>query len=273
MNRVLFAWMASAGIPAVVFGLMLGGARVAAAATDAAGADGLGGPSPSSTSSGSSSSSGSQCISDQAKKTLDICPEGPAIQSVPHGKAPAMSFHSKVEDIKKGDKTNGIGTADISMIGVRDARQSALKQRALALLVTEIQQLESLLKATENTSNDRPKLLRRLAEDYVELENAAFREKTEAEVKRDGFKTSNPRQAQAQQSIATSRKTTMERSRKAAIRYYSLLVDDDPAEPAAGVPGPRRGLLLPRVRVRAVGRHGQRAPRLPRPHHEDAELQ
>jgi len=239
MNRVLLAWIKRAGFPALVLGLTLGGSRLASAATNSTGPDGLGGSSsasPSSTSSGSSASSGSQCISDQAKKTLDICPEGPAIQSVPHGKAPAMSFHSKVEDIKKGDKTNGIGTADISMIGVRDARQSALKQRALALLVTEIQQLESLLKATENTSSDRPKLLRRLAEDYVELENAAFREKTEAEVKRDGFKTSNPRQAQAQQSIATSRKTTMERSRKAAIRYYSLLVDDYSGQPSTTFP-------------------------------------
>ena len=42
-------------------------------------------------------------------------------------------------------------------------------------------------------------LLRRMAEDYVELENAAFREKTEAEVKRDNFKKSNPREADKQQ--------------------------------------------------------------------------
>ena len=89
-----------------------------------------------------------------------------------------MSFHSKVEEIKKGTKQIGIGSADVAMMaGVRDARGSALKQRVLALLVTEIQQLESLYRTTEARSKDRPMLLRRLAEDYVELENAAFREK------------------------------------------------------------------------------------------------
>lgn len=45
--------------------------------------------------------------------------------------------------------------------------------RARALLVVEIQQLESLLRATSVTSRDRPMILRRLAEDYVELERAA----------------------------------------------------------------------------------------------------
>ena len=235
MNRVLYRWVQRVGVPAVVFGLVLGGARVAAAATDSSGPDGLGGPAGSSSSS-PSTPSGPACIPDQTKKSLDVCPEGPAIQSVPHGKVPQMSFHSKVEDIKKGDKQNAIGTADVSMTGVRDLRQSALKQRVLALLVTEIQQLESLLKATETTSTDRPKLLRRLAEDYVELENAAFREKTEAEVKRDSLKQSNPRGAQAQQSIATSRKTTMERSRKAAIRDYSMLVDDYSGQPSNTFP-------------------------------------
>jgi len=213
MNRVLSVWV-------VVSSLVLGSAQVAMAADSSSPTAPDGSATP-------AASSGPVCVPDQAKKTLDVCPEGPSIQSVPHGKAPAMSFHSKVEDVKKGDKKNEIGSADVQMLaGIRDQRQTALKQRVLALLVTEIQQLESLLRSTETRSKDRPQLLRRLAEDYVELENAAFREKTVAEVSRDAAKTSNPREAQKQQSIAVSRKTTMERSRKAAIRYYSILVDD-----------------------------------------------
>src|SRR5258708_28867700 len=121
-----------------------------------------------------------------------------------------MWSHGKVEELKKGNKTIGAGTADQSMLaGYRDMRKSALKQRALALLVTEIQQLESLYRTTEARSKDRPMLLRRLAEDYVELENAAFREKTEAEVKRDELKKRDPRGASTQQSIANARKTTL----------------------------------------------------------------
>jgi tetratricopeptide (TPR) repeat protein len=55
----------------------------------------------------------------------------------------------------------------------RDPRRSRLQQRQTALVVNEIQQLESLFRATDTASKDRPMLLRRLAEDYVELEAAA----------------------------------------------------------------------------------------------------
>ena len=161
-----------------------------------------------------------------------------------------MSFHSKVEELKKGDKKIGIGTADVSMLaGIRDTRQSALKQRVLALLITEIQQLQSLFKSTEARSKDRPQLLRRMAEDFVELENAAFREKTEAEIKRDQFKGSNPREAGKQQSIANSRKNTMDSSRKAAINYYSMLVNDYSGQPSQTFPSnpPPAYLLLDEV--------------------------
>jgi len=168
MNRVLSVWV-------VVSSLVLGSAHVAIAAESSSSSSSEAAAIPTTT-------SGPICVSDQAKKTLDVCPEGPSIQSVPHGKAPAMSFHSKVEEVKKGDKKNEIGSADVQMLaGIRDQRQTALKQRVLALLVTEIQQLESLYRSTEARSKDRPQLLRRLAEDYVELENAAFREKTVAE--------------------------------------------------------------------------------------------
>lgn len=194
--------------------------------------------SSSSSGSGSSSSgmSGPACIGDSAQKALTTCPGGPQLHPI-QGKQPQMSFHSKVEDLKKGNKTIGVGTADVSMLaGIRDQRQSALKQRVLALLVTEIQQLESLYKATDMRSKDRPMLLRRMAEDYVELENAAFREKTEAEVKRDNFKQTNPREAGKQQAIANARKTTMERARKAAIYDYTQLVTDYAGQPSDHFP-------------------------------------
>jgi tetratricopeptide (TPR) repeat protein len=142
-----------------------------------------------------------------------------------------------VEELKKGEKKIGIGTADVQMLaGIRDARQIGLQQRALALLVTEIGQLESLYKTTDLRSKDRQQLLRRLAEDYVELENAAFREKTIAEVKRDSLKATNPTDAGKQQQLANQRKTTMDLSRKAAISYYSTLVNDYSGTPSKTFP-------------------------------------
>ncbi|HEY1693040.1 MAG TPA: tetratricopeptide repeat protein [Polyangiaceae bacterium] len=184
----------------------------------------------------SAPSSGAACISENAKNALTVCPGGPQLKPV-QGKQPQMSFHGKVEDLKKGTKTIGIGTADVAMLaGIRDQRQTALKQRVLALLITEIQQLESLYRATEARSKDRPMLLRRMAEDYVELENAAFRERTVAEVARDAAKGKNPREAGRQQAIANSRKTTMEKARQAAIKDYTLLVTDYSGQPSQTFP-------------------------------------
>ncbi|MGH7271182.1 MAG: hypothetical protein ACREJ3_12210, partial [Polyangiaceae bacterium] len=226
MSRIVSLW-------AVVISLSLAGAGAARAAdSSSADQDGLGGGSTSAAPA-QSASSGPACVSDQAKKNIDVCPGGPTNMISPKGKIPTMSFHSKVEELKKGTKTNEIGQADVKMLaGMRDMRKSALKQRVLALLVTEIQQLESLYRTTEARSKDRPQLLRRLAEDYVELENAAFREKTEAEVRRDEFKKTNQRMAGKEQSIANSRQRTLNASRKAAINYYSILVSDYSGQPS-----------------------------------------
>ena len=236
MNRVLSLWVVVAAL------LVVGGARsaladgAAPAAPAAAGAPASNNVPPNS----------ATCITPAAVSALSACPGGPQLHPT-GGKQPAMSMRGKVEDLKKGNKTIGVGTADVAMLaGIRDQRQTALKQRVLALLITEIQQLESLYKSTDLRSKDRPMLLRRMAEDYVELENAAFREKTEAEIKRDNFKGSNPREAGKQQAIANSRKTTMERSRKAAINDYSLLVTDYSGQPStnfASNPPPAYPLL------------------------------
>ncbi len=80
---------------------------------------------------------------------------------------------------------------------VRDPRASLLRTRALPLLVTEIQQLEALAAATPDTQPDKPQLVRRLAENYVELEASAT--------------------TAGRPSIAAA-------SQKEAIKYYDLLV-------------------------------------------------
>jgi tetratricopeptide (TPR) repeat protein len=223
MNRVLSSW--------VVVIALVAGARSVRAADVSSGTS-------SSSSTDAFAATGPVCIGDKAKQTLEICPKGPTLSNVTHGKEPTMSFHSKVEELKKGDKKNEIGKADVSMIaGFRDLRQTALKQRVLALLITEIQQLETLLHDTPMRDAQRPTLLRRLAEDYVELENAAFKEKTQAEILRDEFKLKkNAAEAGKQQAIANSRKTTMDRSRKAAINYYSVLATDYAGAPSNDYP-------------------------------------
>jgi tetratricopeptide (TPR) repeat protein len=102
-------------------------------------------------------------------------------------------------------------TSDIPFaVGIRDPRPSVSHQRVLPLIITEIQQLEALLKSTHVSSPDRPAMLRRLAEDYVELQNAAFRDE--------------------------ARRTTMIAARKHAIDYYTLLTTEYAGDPSATFP-------------------------------------
>jgi tetratricopeptide (TPR) repeat protein len=62
----------------------------------------------------------------------------------------------------------------------RPPLRSESKPRARALLVTELQALKHLLAATPKGEPDRPQLLRRVAEDFVELEHVARDEGDEA---------------------------------------------------------------------------------------------
>src|SRR5258708_5252865 len=100
MNRVVSLWVVAA---TVVVGVVLGGTHRVRAADE---------PVSSAAPAGSVSSAPLACVTDKAKQDLEACPNGPKLAgSSPHGKAPEMSFHSKVEELKKGDKKNEIGTA------------------------------------------------------------------------------------------------------------------------------------------------------------------
>ncbi len=175
---------------------------------------------------------GEVCIDDKAKATLNACGgNGPKEFDVgKHGKTPQMNFHSAPPpaDLKKRDqqtKPNAPSLQDAP----RDERKSRLQARQRALLVTEIQGIERLFETTKKNAPDRPQLARRLAEAYVELEAAAFRDKTEAEMKRDGFKKTNPAQAGQQQTQANQAEAVMKAARKKAIENYTLVVNDYPA--------------------------------------------
>jgi tetratricopeptide (TPR) repeat protein len=175
------------------------------------------------------------CIDDKAKQSLNACGgNGPKEFDVgKHGKAPQVNFHSAPPpaDLKKRDqqvKPNQPTLQDAP----RDERKSRLQARQRALLVTEIQGLERLFETTKKNAPDRPQLGRRLAEAYVELEAAAFRDKTEAEIKRDEAKKKNPQQAGQFQTNANQADQVMKAARKKAIDNYTLIVNDYPNYPA-----------------------------------------
>lgn len=105
-----------------------------------------------------------------------------------------------------------------------DGRRIRLQPRSRKLLVTEVQGLESLFKVTPKDSSDRPRLMRRLAEEYVELAAAAVR---------DG-QTGGEEEARKAKKIE-------EAARLAAIKYYQGLAREYPRFCASASPASARG--------------------------------
>lgn len=96
---------------------------------------------------------------------------------------------------------------------VLDPRATRRSPRASSLLVVEIRQLEALLSATDRAARDRPLLLRRLAEDEVELAEAAT---TEAQYALDRYDAAT----------AKARRAMIVPARRTAIANYEALVED-----------------------------------------------
>ncbi len=168
------------------------------------------------------------CISPKAQEAIQACPGGKLQQSI--NKKPAVSFKSAPTGInlKKGDQQTKPSNPSTSMASAqRDERRNRLQARARQLLVTEIQGLESLFASTPKNAPDRPKLMRRLAEGYVELESAAFRDKTEAGMKADEAKAKG-NSTEAFRSEADKADKVLVAARKAAIAHYTNLKNQYP---------------------------------------------
>jgi tetratricopeptide (TPR) repeat protein len=179
---------------------------------------------------------GTACVSDQAKQNLAACPNnGPATFDVTkHGGAPTVNFHSAPPpaDLKKRDQQTKPNMPTEQMTSAqRDDRKNRLQARARALLATEIQGLENLFQSTPANAPDRIQVTRRLAEDYVELESAAFREKTQAEIDRDALKKTNPAAAGQKQTAANQAAQILSRARTNAEKYYNIIKTDYPNYP------------------------------------------
>ena len=156
---------------------------------------------------------GGVCIKEESKAALNACANnGPAnFDAKLHGK-PHVNFNSAPPVgglAKKDGATKPPNPSENMSIDSRDERLTKLKQRQKALLVTEIGGLERLFANTAKNAPDRVTLARRLAEDYVELETVAFREKTQAEIERDGFKKTNAKAAGEKQAVANGAKVLL----------------------------------------------------------------
>ena len=129
---------------------------------------------------------------------------------------------------KREEGAKARDVSNLESTAFRDQRETRLKARARALLITEIQGLERLFKQTKKNSPDRPQLLRRLAEGYVELEAAAVRDEIAEDLAAQDTKKKSPEKAGAHKAEATKAKKVGEAARSSAIKYYSMMKDQYP---------------------------------------------
>ena len=165
------------------------------------------------------------CISPKVAEFLFACAGGPSLERVPGAKSPVkLPPPAPVKPLKNPTKPpnpDGPGTAV-------EIRRNLASVRSIQLLVTQIQGLESLLASTPTTAPDRPALLRRLADIYVELEASAFRKKIESRAHADEIRRENPTGAVTARTEGDRSEKIEVSARQAAVKNYERLRADYP---------------------------------------------
>jgi tetratricopeptide (TPR) repeat protein len=111
----------------------------------------------------------------------------------------------------------------------QERRRYAASVRTKELLMREVQGLVGLLASTPRNAPDRPKLLRRTAESFVELEAISFREQTERTIAADDAKRARSAAKEKAARTAAQQAAKMAgASRSEAIKYYTALADQHP---------------------------------------------
>lgn len=169
-----------------------------------------------------------ECVPGSAKKVYNECPAGPSKFNVEKKRAVAFNSAPPPREVKKREETKARSVESMESTAFRDTRETRLKARARALLITEIQGLERLFKQTKKNSPDRPQLLRRLAEGYVELEAAAVRDEIAEDLAATDSKKKGPAAVNKHKSESLKAKKVAEAARASAIKYYAMMKDQYP---------------------------------------------
>jgi TolA-binding protein len=168
------------------------------------------------------------CIDEKAKQSFTCSGPGPRELDAARSRT-GVDFHAVQPP--PAPKAATKPTPPVVTEAPRDNRKIRLQARQLGLLVIEVQQIESLFAGTRKNAPDRLQIARRLADGYVELESAAFREKTEAEIKRDAAKAKDPAGAGVHQTKVNDSDRVMKGARRRAIEVYTLIAADYATHP------------------------------------------
>ncbi|HET9953341.1 MAG TPA: tetratricopeptide repeat protein [Polyangiaceae bacterium] len=175
-----------------------------------------------------SSDLSAECIGTEAPKALTTCPGGPSKFEANQKHAAAFRSAPPPQEAKKRqDDAKPVNPDELKKYAERDTRKTRLQARARQLLTAEISGLERLYAQTKKNSPDRPQLIRRLAEGYVELESAAQRDKIAADIKAQDAKK-NKQDAGKFRSEASQAGKIVEAARGKAISYYTKMKNEYP---------------------------------------------
>lgn len=142
--------------------------------------------------------------------------------STPPSKTGSSSGSSSPGDTWRHDSIRKIGHP------LRDARSLRLKPKVRKLVLTEISAVERLYNATPPDDADRPVILKRLAENYVELAASATRDKIAADIKAQQLKVKNAEKAKRYLEQSRSAQKIVDTARKKAIARYEALLREYP---------------------------------------------
>ena len=130
------------------------------------------------------------CISSQAQTAMSACLN--AKIAPPSGKKRGPTFTSAPQGTAPKTKAPAPSPTAVNATTAKQIRRTP--RRALAAAPRDRNPGPGEpVRATPKNAPDRPELMRRLAEGYVELESAAFRDKTEERIKADEAKRKNPK--------------------------------------------------------------------------------
>lgn len=166
-----------------------------------------------------SASAEESCISEEAKSVVTC--DGNKLK--PQRKQGRVKYKPPAAD-DAGQKT--LAPTDPSQGNTLPPRiDRKLQKLGRQYLLREIANVAKLYRDTPKSSKEKPQLLRRLADNYAELEADLFQEQVETEAESQRLRRKNPKKARELAAKAKDIKKRVGKARKEAIRHYKRLAN------------------------------------------------
>lgn len=165
-----------------------------------------------------------QCLSASAKKKITC----DGVKLTPQAKRARVSYQAP--NANAGDKPKALGPSDPTPVTKETPRiDRVLQKKGRELLLREIASVQKLYRATPKNSHEKPQLLRRLADNYAELESDLYREQIETAALAADVRRINPVRSNHLAKRAKDIASRVGKARKEAIVHYKRLADKHPA--------------------------------------------